>query len=144
MAGPLHGRRQAALMFRAGSSLPARADAAMFGDVATQRLHILIVNLVNFIHTERADTAAAETPCGPAASTKFTHVFLQSIDVTDEPSGHLIRRCALRRLSPYCWFCAALKPAAQLCFPSEHSRQHQTLFSRYRYQLILFAHYQVA
>lgn len=74
MTSALHSGSEAPLMFCAGASLPARANPTMFGYVTTQCVDVLVIDGINLVYTEGADTAPPEPS---SSTTKISHFSLQ-------------------------------------------------------------------
>jgi hypothetical protein len=64
-----------ALMFRAGSRLPARSDFAILGDKPFQLLGVFVVELYGFVCAELANPRTAHGTSAAASHRSVTHVY---------------------------------------------------------------------
>src|SRR5690242_11843796 len=91
----IHGVRQLALVARLGAGDAARHDLAGFGDVLTQDIQVLVVNLLHALGGETAELLAAK---------EFGHVRVSGFDEAYAASSRSLRSSKLsssRRRGPF-------------------------------------------
>lgn len=94
MSRALQRSSQHALVTGAGTGLTTRLDLAAVGDVATQPARLLVVDVLDLVYTEGADTPASEATATTTAAATTPGTFSTAIACrTITGAGALLLRC---------------------------------------------------